>query len=53
MKKLITILLLSTVAVTAAPKVKIHIVHQKIVKATGERYGSSGGVYFSNTNLAP
>ena len=52
MKKLITILLLGCVAVSAAPKLKIHIVHQKKTKI-GRLYGSPGGVYFSYTGLDP
>ena len=53
MIRLLTLLLLSVVALQAAPKVKIHIVHQKVVKATGQPYGSPGGIYFSYTNLEP
>ena len=52
MKKIITILLLSTVAVTAVPKVKIHHVQQKKTEV-GRLYGSRGGIYFSYTNLEP
>ncbi len=53
MKKLITILLLSSVALTAAPKIEIHRVHQKVVEATGHPYGSPGGIYFKHTNIHP
>jgi len=53
MKKLITILLLSSVAVTAAPKLEIKLVKQKVVEATGQPYGSPGGIYFKHTNINP
>ena len=52
MTRLLTILLLSTVAVSAAPKLKIHHVHQKKTEV-GRLYGSPGGIYFSYTDLEP
>ncbi len=53
MTRLLTILLLSSVALTAAPKIEIHRVYQKVVEATGQPYGSPGGIYFKCTNINP
>lgn len=53
MTRLLTILLLSSVALTAAPKIEIKRVHQKVVEETGEPYGSPGGIYFKYTSLDP
>jgi hypothetical protein len=53
MTRLLTILLLSSVALTAAPKIEIHRVYQKVVEATGQPYGSAGGIYFKCTNINP
>ena len=53
MTRLLTILLLSSVALTAAPKLEIKRVHQKEVEATGAPYGSPGGIYFKYTGLDP
>ena len=52
MIRLLTLLLFSAIALQAAPKLKIHHVHQKVNKA-GRPYGSPGGIYFSYTNLDP
>ena len=53
MIRLLTILLLSSVALTAAPKLEIERVYQKLVESTGEPYGSPGGIYFKYTGLDP
>ena len=53
MIRLLSILLLSGVALTAAPKLEIKRVYQKVVEATGEPYGSPGGIYFKYTGLDP
>jgi len=53
MIRLLTILLLSSVALTAAPKIEIQRIHQKVVEATGQPYGSPGGIYFKYTGLEP
>ena len=55
MIRLLTILLLSSIAVTAAPvvsKIEINIVHQKKTPA-GRLYGAPGGIYFKYTGLDP
>ena len=53
MTRLLSILILSSVALTAAPKLEIKRVYQKVVEATGEPYGSPGGIYFKYTGLDP
>ena len=53
MNKILTILLLGSVALTAAPKLEIKLVKQKVVEATGKKYGSLGGIYFKYTGLDP
>jgi hypothetical protein len=52
MKSIILLLSFCTV-VSAAPKIEIHRVYQKVVKATGQPYGSAGGIHFKCTNINP
>ncbi len=53
MLKLLLAFMFTCTLASAAPKLKIHIVHQKEVEATGHPYGSPGGIYFSYTGLEP
>ena len=53
MNKILIILLLGGVALTASPKLEIKLVKQKVVEATGKKYGSPGGIYFKYTGLDP
>ena len=51
--KAIILLLCSCTLVCAAPKIEINRVHQKVVPATGQPYGSPGGIYFKCTDVSP
>ena len=54
MIRTLSLLLLSTAIVTAGPlKMKIKVVHQKVVEATGQPYGSPGGIYFEFSGMDP
>ena len=53
MTRLLTILLLSSVALTAAPKLEIKRVYQKVVEATSQPYGAPGGIYFEIKDVDP
>ena len=45
--------MIGSVSLNAAPKIAIHRVYQKVVEATGQPYGSPGGIYFKYTDLEP
>lgn len=51
MIRLLTLLLLSAIALQAAPKLKIHQVHQKVNEVTGQKYGAPPGIYFTFHDL--
>jgi hypothetical protein len=51
--KILAILMIGSVSLNAAPKIAIHRVYQKVVEATGQPYGSPGGIYFKYTDLEP
>ena len=54
MLRTLSLLLLSSAIVTAGPlKMKIKVVHQKVVEATGQPYGSPGGIYFEIKDMDP
>ena len=52
MKKILLTLFLSVVA-TQAIDLEIKLLRQKEVEATGQPYGSSGGIYFEIKNIDP
>jgi hypothetical protein len=52
MLRTLTLLLLSSAIVNAAPKMEIKIAHQKVTPL-GHPYGSPGGIYFKITDIDP
>ncbi len=51
MTRLLSLLLLSAISLQAAPKLKIHQVHQKVNEVTGQKYGAPPGIYFTFHDL--
>lgn len=51
MIRLLIVLLLSSIALHAAPSIKIHQVFWKVNEVTGQKYGGPPGIYFTFQNL--
>ena len=53
MKKLVLLAFFGFSIILNAASLKIKLVHQKVVEATGHPYGSPGGIYFEIKDIEP